>query len=71
VDAAETTLRAIPGVRQVPVVRMRWIGHLLHAEAELVLDAELSPLQATRSPPTLTISRPLWPADGLARTRPA
>jgi cation diffusion facilitator family transporter len=46
IDAAENTLRAIPGVRQVPVVRMRWIGHHLHAEAELVVDAELSLLQA-------------------------
>jgi cation diffusion facilitator family transporter len=46
IDAAETTLRAIPGVRHVPVVRMRWIGHHLYAEAELVVDAGLSLLQA-------------------------
>jgi cation diffusion facilitator family transporter len=46
IDTAETTLRAIPGVRDVSAVRMRWIGHNLHAEAELVVDAGLSLLQA-------------------------
>ncbi|MCW3845005.1 cation diffusion facilitator family transporter, partial [Micromonospora yasonensis] len=42
VDQAETTLRAVHGVRDVPAVRLRWIGHRLHAEAELVVDADLS-----------------------------
>jgi cation diffusion facilitator family transporter len=46
IDQAETTLRAIPGVRDVTSVRMRWIGHSLHAEANLVLDDHLSLLQA-------------------------
>ena len=46
IDTAETTLRAIPGVREVSAVRMRWIGHSLHAEADLVVDADLSLLQA-------------------------
>ncbi|MDG4786594.1 cation diffusion facilitator family transporter [Micromonospora sp. WMMD1102] len=46
VDRAEATLRAVPGVRQVTGIRMRWIGHRLHAEATLVVDAELSLLQA-------------------------
>ena len=35
VDAAESTLAARPGVRSVRSVRMRWIGHHLHADAEL------------------------------------
>jgi cation diffusion facilitator family transporter len=42
VDRAETTLTAIPGVREVAAVRMRWIGHRLHAEADLVVDDHLS-----------------------------
>jgi cation diffusion facilitator family transporter len=46
VDRAETTLRTIPGVRQVSGVRMRWIGHRLHAEADLVVGADLSLRQA-------------------------
>lgn len=37
-DAAETALSAEPGVLAVRSVRMRWIGHQLHAEAELVID---------------------------------
>jgi cation diffusion facilitator family transporter len=46
IDTAETTLRDIPGVLDVPTVRMRWIGHHLHAEADLVLNADLSLRQA-------------------------
>jgi divalent metal cation (Fe/Co/Zn/Cd) transporter len=46
IDRAETTLRTIPGVRDVAAVRMRWIGHSLHAEANLVVDDDLSLLQA-------------------------
>ncbi|WP_241825627.1 cation diffusion facilitator family transporter [Micromonospora sp. CB01531] len=42
VDQAETTLRAVDGVRDVAAVRLRWIGHRLHAEADLVVDADLS-----------------------------
>ncbi|MEW2328142.1 cation diffusion facilitator family transporter [Micromonospora chersina] len=42
VDQAETTLRAVDGVQDVAAVRLRWIGHRLHAEAELVVDANLS-----------------------------
>ncbi|MFG3702242.1 cation diffusion facilitator family transporter [Micromonospora sp. NPDC047620] len=42
VDQAETTLRAVDGVRDVTAVRLRWIGHRLHAEAELVVDTHLS-----------------------------
>jgi cation diffusion facilitator family transporter len=42
VDRAEATLSAIPGVRDVTTVRMRWIGHRLHAEADLVVDDDLT-----------------------------
>jgi cation diffusion facilitator family transporter len=45
VDRAEATLRTIHGVRDVAAVRLRWIGHRLHAEADIVLAADLS-LQA-------------------------
>ncbi|MDY6998294.1 MAG: cation diffusion facilitator family transporter, partial [Actinomycetota bacterium] len=38
VDTAEQTLAAEPGVRAVRSVRMRWIGHQLHADAELDID---------------------------------
>lgn len=38
VDAAEAALAAEPGVTAVRSVRMRWIGHRLHAEAELDID---------------------------------
>ena len=46
IDQAESTLRTIPGVRGVAAVRMRWIGHRLHAEANLVVDDYLTLLQA-------------------------
>ena len=46
VDRAEDTLRAIPGVHDVSALRLRWIGHRLHAEAALVVDARLSLLAA-------------------------
>ncbi|MFG2059028.1 cation diffusion facilitator family transporter [Micromonospora sp. NPDC048930] len=42
VDQAETTLRGVDGVQDVAAVRLRWIGHRLHAEAELVVAADLS-----------------------------
>jgi cation diffusion facilitator family transporter len=37
-DTAERALAAEPGVLAVRRVRMRWIGHQLHAEAELDVD---------------------------------
>jgi len=42
VDQAEATLRTIPGVRGVASLRLRWIGHRLHAEADIVVDADLT-----------------------------
>jgi cation diffusion facilitator family transporter len=41
-DAAEAALAAEPGVLSVRMVRMRWIGHRLHAEAELSIDPATS-----------------------------
>ncbi|HKI43150.1 MAG TPA: cation diffusion facilitator family transporter [Mycobacterium sp.] len=48
IDTAETTLAARPGVRSVRSVRMRWIGHRLHADAELDIDPALSLVEAHR-----------------------
>jgi cation diffusion facilitator family transporter len=46
VDRADRALRAVPGVRDVGAVRLRWIGHHLHAEADLVVDTDLTLLEA-------------------------
>ncbi|MBP2451398.1 cation diffusion facilitator family transporter [Mycolicibacterium lutetiense] len=48
VDAAERSLAALAGVRGVRSVRMRWIGHRLHADAELDIDPALTLVQAHR-----------------------
>nr|WP_275462410.1 cation diffusion facilitator family transporter [Streptomyces noursei] len=42
VAAGEAALRGVPGVRGVGQVRMRWIGHALRAEADIVLDPQLT-----------------------------
>ncbi len=42
IDLAEAALTDEPGVRAVRSVRMRWIGHRLHADAELDIDPALS-----------------------------
>ena len=42
VATAETVLQSVPGVLDVGQLRMRWIGHELHADADVVLDPELS-----------------------------
>lgn len=42
VDAAEAALAAEPGVTGVHSVKMRWIGHRLHADAKLDIDPQLS-----------------------------
>lgn len=46
VDTAEQTLHTVPGVRQVSSLRMRWIGHELRAETDLIVDPTLSVGQA-------------------------
>lgn len=48
VDAAEQALAARPGVQAVRSVRMRWIGHRLHADAELDVDPAPDLAQAHR-----------------------
>jgi len=46
IDAAEATLEAIPGVVAVRRVRMRWIGHEIHADADLDIDSNTSLAEA-------------------------
>ena len=46
VDEVERVLAATPGVRRTGTVRVRWIGHTLRAEAEVVLDPDLTLVQA-------------------------
>ena len=46
VDQAEQTLRATPGVLDVGHVRLRWIGHQLYAECEVVVDGNATAVQA-------------------------
>lgn len=41
VDQVDTHLAAAPGVRGVERTRVRWIGHQLHVDADLILDAHL------------------------------
>ena len=48
VDQAELALLDTPGVTAVRGLRMRWIGHYLHAEADLDLDGHLSATDAHR-----------------------
>jgi divalent metal cation (Fe/Co/Zn/Cd) transporter len=48
VDQAERTLMATPGVLEVRSIRMRWIGHRLHAEADLDIDGRVSVSDAHR-----------------------
>ncbi|GAA2352167.1 cation diffusion facilitator family transporter [Saccharopolyspora halophila] len=43
---AEAALRATPGVLEVASLRMRWVGHRLHAETDVVVAAHLSVLEA-------------------------
>ncbi|MEU7566960.1 cation diffusion facilitator family transporter [Streptomyces fradiae] len=46
VDAAEHALRGVAGVLDVGQVRMRWIGHALRAEADIVVDTRLTVVEA-------------------------
>ncbi|MEU9578308.1 cation diffusion facilitator family transporter [Streptomyces chilikensis] len=46
VDAAERALRDVEGVLDTGQVRMRWIGHALRAEADIVVDARLTVVRA-------------------------
>jgi cation diffusion facilitator family transporter len=42
VDTAERALTATPGVESVGALRLRWIGHTLHAETDLAVAPTLS-----------------------------
>ena len=46
VDQAEQALLAAPGVLGVGQVRLRWIGHQLRAECEVIVDASTSVIDA-------------------------
>jgi cation diffusion facilitator family transporter len=46
VDRTERVLRATAGVLDVGQVRLRWIGHQLRAECEVVVDANASAIEA-------------------------
>ncbi|MEU6866618.1 cation diffusion facilitator family transporter [Streptomyces sp. NPDC046876] len=46
VDAAQGALLGVGGVRGTGQVRMRWIGHTLRAEADIVVDPHLTVVQA-------------------------
>ncbi|RJQ83756.1 cation diffusion facilitator family transporter [Amycolatopsis panacis] len=48
VDRAEEAARAVPGVHDVADLRMRWIGHRLHAELAIRVDDTLTIDQAHR-----------------------
>jgi cation diffusion facilitator family transporter len=42
VDHAERSLRGAPGVQAVRSLRIRWIGHTLHAEADVEVEPDMS-----------------------------
>lgn len=44
--SAETAARNVPGVVGVTLVRPRWIGHSVHASADVTVDREISVLAA-------------------------
>ncbi len=46
IDQAEATLSATPGVLDLGQVRMRWIGHQLRAECEVIVDGAASAVDA-------------------------
>jgi cation diffusion facilitator family transporter len=46
IAAAESALAGVPGVHGVGAVRMRWIGHALRAEADIVVDPQLTVVTA-------------------------
>jgi len=46
VDLAEQTLRATPGVLDVGLVRLRWVGHQLWAECEIAVSGDITAVEA-------------------------
>lgn len=49
IDQAEATLNATPGVLDLGQVRMRWIGHQLRAECEVIVDGAASAVDAHKA----------------------
>ena len=45
-DQAEQALRAVPGVLDAGRVRLRWVGHQMRAECEVIVDANASVIEA-------------------------
>jgi cation diffusion facilitator family transporter len=46
VDQAERTLLATPGVLDVGLVRLRWVGHQLRAECEIAVSGDITAIAA-------------------------
>jgi cation diffusion facilitator family transporter len=46
VDTVAAQLASVPGIRAVERVRVRWIGHQLHVDADVALDAGLALVRA-------------------------
>lgn len=46
VDQAERSIRSTPGVTGIDSVQLRWIGHQLHAETSVLVDARIDLRQA-------------------------
>ncbi|MDP4504285.1 cation diffusion facilitator family transporter [Nonomuraea turcica] len=46
VDAAERIIAGVKGVQRVGSIRLRWIGHALHAEVEILVDHDMSVVDA-------------------------
>ncbi|MGC1287604.1 MAG: cation diffusion facilitator family transporter, partial [Streptosporangiaceae bacterium] len=45
-DQAEQALSGTPGVLGIGQLRLRWVGHQLHAECEVIVDAGASVVEA-------------------------
>jgi len=45
-DQAEQTLKTTPGVLDTGQVRLRWIGHQIRAECEVIVDPDITAIQA-------------------------
>ncbi|HEY8477713.1 MAG TPA: cation diffusion facilitator family transporter [Chloroflexota bacterium] len=48
VDAVEATARAVSGVQDAHDVRVRWVGHRLHAELHITVDEDLPTRESHR-----------------------
>ena len=74
VGQAEQTLRATPGVLDVGQVRLRWIGHQLRAECEVIVDPDITAIQAHQvtvgAEHSLLHASPGWPPRWSTPTPP-